>query len=189
MPLRAYGLLVLLGIVAGILLAIRRAIEAGLEVDDVLGLALWVIPGGAIGGRLFYVVEYWDERIRQPDTWDTIRTALAFTEGGLVVYGAFLGAMAGFALYVWRHKLPALAMADIMAPAMMVGLALGRIGCLLNGCCYGGESDCAVGDHVSARERPVNAEPRLCRAGERGAVLRVSRRRESGGAGETARRS
>jgi phosphatidylglycerol:prolipoprotein diacylglycerol transferase len=140
-PLRSYGILMLVGIVAGIWLAIHRAVEAGLEIDDMLGLALWVIPCGAIGGRLFYVIEYWTERIRTPDLWGTLKNALAFTEGGLVVYGAFAGAMAGFAIYVAKHKLPALALADLIAPSMMVGLAFGRIGCLMNGCCYGGESN------------------------------------------------
>jgi phosphatidylglycerol---prolipoprotein diacylglyceryl transferase len=140
-PLRGYGLMVLAGIVAGIAMSIHRALQVGLDADDILGLALWTIPGGAIGGRLFYVVQYWDGRIRQADPWDTIKNVLAFTEGGLVVYGAFVGAMVGMAIYVWRRKLPALAMADLIAPGMMVGLSLGRIGCLLNGCCYGGETD------------------------------------------------
>lgn len=139
-PVRSYGLLVLIGIVAGIALSIHRAVQSGLEVDDMLGMALWVIPGGAIGGRLFYVVQYWNDRIREPDLWGTIKNALAFTEGGLVVYGAFAGAMAAFFVYVWRNKLPALTIADIVAPGMMVGLAFGRIGCLMNGCCYGGEA-------------------------------------------------
>ena len=139
-PVRSYGLLVLVGIIAGIALTIQRAVQAGLVADDILGLALWVVPGGALGGRLFYVIQYWDDRIRQPSVWGTIKNALAFTEGGLVVYGAFVGAMVGFSIYVWRNKLPALAIADLMAPGMMVGLAIGRIGCFMNGCCYGGEA-------------------------------------------------
>jgi phosphatidylglycerol:prolipoprotein diacylglycerol transferase len=139
-PVRSYGVLMLAGIICGIALAMVRAVQAGLDAEQVLGLALWVIPGGAIGGRLFYVIQYWSTRIQQPDAWSTIKNVLAFTEGGLVVYGAFIGAMAAFAIYMLRHKLPALAMADIMAPGMMVGLSLGRLGCLMNGCCYGGES-------------------------------------------------
>jgi phosphatidylglycerol:prolipoprotein diacylglycerol transferase len=142
-PVRAYGVLVLAGIVAGIAMSIIRARQAGLEADDILSLALWVIPGGAIGGRLFYVVQYWGDRIREPDLAGTLKNIFAITEGGLVVYGAFVGAMAGFAIFVIRRKLPALALADIVAPGMMAGLALGRVGCLMNGCCYGGESDAA----------------------------------------------
>lgn len=139
-PVRSYGVLMLAGIVAGIGLSMHRAVQAGVDAEEILSLALWVIPGGAIGGRLFYVIQYWSTRIRQPDLLGTIKNVLAFTEGGLVVYGAFIGAMAGFAIYMLRRKLPALAMADLVAPGMMVGLSLGRLGCLMNGCCYGGES-------------------------------------------------
>ncbi len=142
-PIRSYGVLMLTGIVAGIAMSVVRARQAGIELDDIFSLALWVIPGGALGGRLFYVVQYWSDRIREPDLAGTLRNIFAITEGGLVVYGAFAGAMAGFAIFVMRRKLPALALADIMAPAMMAGLALGRIGCLMNGCCYGGESHAA----------------------------------------------
>lgn len=140
-PVRSYGLLVLTGLVIGIGLSMRRGWQGGLEVDDMMALALWMIPGGAIGGRLFYVIEYWGDRIRQPTAWGTIKNVLAFTEGGLVVYGAFLGVMAAFAVFVWWRKLPALAIADLVAPAVLIGLAFGRLGCLMNGCCYGGESD------------------------------------------------
>ncbi len=140
LPVRSYGLMVLLGSISGIAMSIHRARQAGLDADEILGLAVLVFIGGVVGARLFYVVEYWDARIREDQWWGTLKNALAFTEGGLVVYGAFVGAMLGFAIYVWRRKLPALAMADIVAPGMMVGLALGRVGCLLNGCCYGGES-------------------------------------------------
>jgi phosphatidylglycerol:prolipoprotein diacylglycerol transferase len=62
-------------------------------------------------------------------------------EGGLVIYGGFIGAAAGFTAFVRKHKLPLLAMADLVAPSFMIGLTLGRIGCFLNGCCYGGETD------------------------------------------------
>jgi phosphatidylglycerol:prolipoprotein diacylglycerol transferase len=140
-PVRSYGVLVLSGIVAGIAMSVYRARQTGLEADDILSLAVWLIPSGAIGGRLFYVVQYWNERIRQPDLVGTLKNIFAITEGGLVVYGAFAGAMGGFAIFVLRRKLPALALADIVAPGMMAGLAFGRIGCLMNGCCYGGESD------------------------------------------------
>ncbi len=140
-PLRGYGLMVLLGSVIGILMAIHRAQQAGVSSDEIMGLAIALFIGGVVGARLFYVIEYWPTRIRQADWWSTLTEALKYTEGGLVIYGAFIGGMIGFAVYVVRRKLPALAMADLVAPSMLVGLALGRVGCLLNGCCYGGESE------------------------------------------------
>ena len=139
-PIRGYGVMVLAGSVAGIALAIYRAQQARIPVEEIMGLAVAMFIGGVIGARLFYVVEYWDERIRQTDWLSTLKAAVSFTEGGLVIYGAFIGAMLAFAVYVRRRKLPALAIADMIAASMVVGLAFGRIGCLLNGCCYGGES-------------------------------------------------
>jgi phosphatidylglycerol:prolipoprotein diacylglycerol transferase len=135
-PLRGYGLMVLAGSIVGILMAVHRAQQARVPADEILGLAVVLFICGVVGARLFYIVEYWDSRIRKEDWWSTLKDALSYTEGGLVVYGGMLG----FAAYVWYRKLPALAMADLIAPSMMAGLALGRIGCLLNGCCYGGES-------------------------------------------------
>ena len=140
-PVRGSGVMVLTGSIAGILLAVHRARQAGVAAEEILGLAVGMFIGGVIGARLFYVIEYWDERIHKPTWQGTLKAALSFTEGGLVIYGAFLGAMVAFAIYVWRRKLPGLAVADLIAPGMLVGLAFGRIGCLLNGCCYGGETN------------------------------------------------
>ena len=61
--------------------------------------------------------------------------------GGLVVYGAFFGGVLGL-LWFWRkHRIPLLATADLIAPSLALGVAIGRIGCLLNGCCFGGECE------------------------------------------------
>ena len=125
-PIRGYGMMVLMGSIAGIWLSIRRAGEAGIPGEEIMGLAVWMFIAGVAGARLFYIVEYWDDRIRQADWLSTLKAALSFTEGGLVMR---------------RRRLPALALADMISAGMLVGLAFGRIGCLMNGCCYGGESD------------------------------------------------
>jgi phosphatidylglycerol:prolipoprotein diacylglycerol transferase len=158
-PIRSYGLLVLIGLVTGIGLSMRRGLQGGLSLDDMMALAIWMIPGGAIGGRLFYVIEYWNERIRQPTLWGTVKNAIAFTEGGLVVYGAFLGAMAAFLAFVAWRKLPALAIADLVAPAVLIGQAFGRVGCLMNGCCYGGEADVAWAITFPRENSPTTPSP------------------------------
>jgi phosphatidylglycerol:prolipoprotein diacylglycerol transferase len=139
-PVRGYGVMVLTGSVAGIALAVYRGQKVGIFAEEIMGLAIALFIGGVIGARLFYVIEYWDNGIRKADWLSTLKAALSFTEGGLVIYGAFIGAMIGFAFYVSRRKLPALALADLIVPSMLLGLAFGRIGCLLNGCCYGGET-------------------------------------------------
>jgi phosphatidylglycerol:prolipoprotein diacylglycerol transferase len=109
----------------------------GLDPEVVYSFAFHVFVGGIAGARLFYVIEYW-EQFQAPTLWATIGAIANVTQGGLVVYGSLIGGAATGLWYLRRHKLPILAMADLVTPGMMLGLALGRIGCLLNGCCHGG---------------------------------------------------
>ncbi|MCH2113508.1 MAG: prolipoprotein diacylglyceryl transferase [Pirellulales bacterium] len=140
LPIRGYGVMVLLGSLAGIWLAVLRAQQMRLHPDVIFSLAFGMFVCGIVGARLFYVVEYWNPRFQFDEWTNTLVKIVSFTQGGLVVYGALLGATIAFIVFVRRHRLPALAMADLIAPSLLVGLAFGRIGCLLNGCCYGGES-------------------------------------------------
>jgi phosphatidylglycerol:prolipoprotein diacylglycerol transferase len=141
LPIRGYGVMLLAGIVSGVAMAAYRARKGGLDAEVIISLAFWLVISGVIGARLFYVVEYWDEKFARLSLRDTLLEVINVPQGGLVIYGGFLGAAAGFTAFVRKHGLPFLAMADLIAPSMMIGLALGRIGCLLNGCCYGGPTD------------------------------------------------
>jgi phosphatidylglycerol:prolipoprotein diacylglycerol transferase len=96
---------------------------------------------GVIGARLFYVVEYWEQNFAGLGFRDTLFEILNVPQGGLVIFGGFIGAAIGFAWFIRKQRLPLLAMADLAAPCMAIGLAFGRVGCLLSGCCYGGQSD------------------------------------------------
>ncbi|HCK41197.1 MAG: hypothetical protein CMJ72_02130 [Planctomycetaceae bacterium] len=140
LPIRGYGVMVLLGSLSGIGLAMVRARQMNLNPDIIFSLAFGMFVCGIIGARLFYVIEYWDTRFQFDDWPSTFLAIVKFTEGGLVVYGSLIGATVAFLWFMRRQRLPALAMADLIAPSLLVGLAFGRIGCLLNGCCYGGES-------------------------------------------------
>jgi phosphatidylglycerol---prolipoprotein diacylglyceryl transferase len=141
MPIRGYGVMVLLGATSGVAMATYRAKRIGLNPEIVWSMAVWLLLGGVIGARLFYVIEYWDERFRTDSLWRTIALVLNFPEGGLVVYGALFGGLAAIMAFARKHRLPFLAICDLIAPSFAIGLALGRIGCLLNGCCYGGPAD------------------------------------------------
>ncbi len=141
LPLRGYGLMVLLGSVAGLAMAIHRGKQMGIHPDKILSLAFGMFLCGIVGARLFYVIEYWNTRFQFDDWQSTLLAIIKFTEGGLVVYGALIGASVAFLVFTYRNKMPALALADLIAPSLLIGLAFGRIGCLLNGCCYGGETD------------------------------------------------
>jgi phosphatidylglycerol:prolipoprotein diacylglycerol transferase len=141
LPVRGYGVMLLVAIVAGVGLAMHRARQGGLDPEIILSLSIWLVVCGIVGARLFYVTEYWDESFAGKSVRETLLEVANIPEGGLVIYGGLIGAAFGFVVFVLKHGLPLLAMADLLAPSMAVGLAFGRIGCFLNGCCYGGVSD------------------------------------------------
>lgn len=140
-PIRGYGVMLIAAAVSGLGLAYVRMRQAGLNPDLLFSLALWMFVLGIVGGRVFYVMEYWETNYASLSPGKALVEALKYANGGLVVYGALVGATVAFLLFVRRHHLPTLAMADLVAPSLVVGLAFGRIGCLLNGCCFGGVAD------------------------------------------------
>src|SRR5690606_8381302 len=72
---------------------------------------------------------------------ETFFALLNVTQGGLVVYGSVIAAACALIVFCRRNRLPVFAISDLIAPSLLVGLALGRVGCFLNGCCYGGICD------------------------------------------------
>ncbi len=129
-----YGLFVAAGFWLGAWTAARRAPRAGVSPESVWDL-LWVlILAGIVGARALYVASYWERDFRG----EPLREIFMVHHGGLVFHGGFLLAtLAGFAWCHWR-RLPAWTIADVLAPSLALGHAIGRIGCLINGCCYGG---------------------------------------------------
>jgi phosphatidylglycerol---prolipoprotein diacylglyceryl transferase len=140
LAIRGYGVMLLSGVVAAIALAVVRARRYGISEEVILAIAPWAVAGGIIGARLFYVIEYRDQFF-SPDPLATIGKIFNFTQGGLVVYGSFIGGFVGAAGFVLRHGLPLLRLGDVIVPTLFIGLALGRVGCLMNGCCYGGPQE------------------------------------------------
>ncbi len=140
--IRGYGVMLMLAVLAGVGLSLYRAKQKGVDPEIILSLAMWLFVSGIIGARLFYVVEYW-ELFDRPDLslLEKLGAIINLTQGGLVVYGSLLAGGAALIVFVYKYKLPGLALADLIAPGMVLGGAIGRIGCFLNGCCYGGISD------------------------------------------------
>ncbi|MDG2206742.1 MAG: prolipoprotein diacylglyceryl transferase [Pirellulales bacterium] len=144
LPVRSYGVMTMVAIISAVLLASRRASACGLSKDTIYAFAFWFCVAGFIGARVFHVIEYWRPVYRK-ETADgslalvpTLLGMANIPQGGLVVYGSLIGGMVAFVCLVRRFKLPPLAFADLIAPSMLLGLAIGRLGCLLNGCCFGG---------------------------------------------------
>ena len=132
LPVRGYGMMLMLAILASSGTARWRARQLGIDPELIVSLTLWMVISGIVGARLFYVIQYREQYWSHP--W----TIFQFYEGGLVVYGALVGACLGSYLFLRKRKLSVLAMADLVAPGLILGLAIGRIGCFMNGCCWGG---------------------------------------------------
>jgi phosphatidylglycerol:prolipoprotein diacylglycerol transferase len=133
--LHTYGLFAALGFLAGYgiasMMARRRGISPAVIGDALVPLLL----GGLLGARLFYVLFHGAEFSGQ---WlDTLK----IWQGGLMWQGGFLGALVTLTFFLRRRHLSFLPLADIFAPAVAVGQALGRVGCLFAGCCYGRACD------------------------------------------------
>ncbi len=147
LPIRGYGVMVLIGVISAVALAIHRARQRGVDPEIIISLALWLFVGGMLGARAFYVIEYWRTQFYRVDAasnFDLIGTlsgVLNIAKGGLVIYGALIGGAASSLYFLLKFRLPVLRLADIAAPSMVLGLAIGRIGCFFNGCCFGGACD------------------------------------------------
>ncbi len=139
-PVQAYGTMMLLGIVSAVALAVWRAPKFGFRGDQVFEICFWLCIPGILGARLFYVIEYWND-FQAPTLLETLFRIVNIPGGGLVVYGSIIGGILGGIVYLATHHLSISRMFDLLAPSLMLGLALGRIGCFLNGCCFGGVCD------------------------------------------------
>lgn len=140
LPIQAWGTMLFVAMACGVALSMYRARRVGLDPELILSLAVWCMVWGILGARVFYVIEYWPKF--QKASWgETLFAVINLTQGGMVVYGSLLAGGAALLAFIWRHRLPALAMTDLIAPGAVLGVALGRIGCFLNGCCYGGLSE------------------------------------------------
>ncbi|MGI9471258.1 MAG: prolipoprotein diacylglyceryl transferase [Rubripirellula sp.] len=140
MAVRGYGVMLLTGVGSAVLLAAYRAKQRGFDPELIYSIAPWAFFGGILGARLFFVIQYRDEFISD-SIGATLVNMLKFTEGGLVVYGSFIGGFLAVSFYLIRRQLPWLKFGDVIVPCMFLGVFFGRIGCVMNGCCYGGRCE------------------------------------------------
>lgn len=151
LPIRGYGTMLLVAVVVAAGLAVWRGRQLGIDADTIFGITFWLFVPGIIGARIFYVIEYWPNFYVAPAgpslgdmlaaAGATVRGLFNVAQGGLVVYGSLIGGLTGILAFSRVYKLPVLATLDLMAPSLVLGAAIGRVGCLLNGCCFGGACD------------------------------------------------
>ncbi|RPJ42979.1 MAG: prolipoprotein diacylglyceryl transferase [Candidatus Latescibacterota bacterium] len=130
-PIRSYGVMIALSFAIGIWLAVRRGRKRGVDPGRITDLSIVILIASIVGARLLYVLPYWGEFAANP------LRVFEIWRGGLTMYGGLAGAVLASALYMRAKRMPFWKVADIVAPSVALGLSLTRVGCFLNGCCFG----------------------------------------------------
>lgn len=129
--LYSYGVLVAIGVWMAVLLLRTNAKQIFIGSSTVVDLAFVAIVSGFIGARVFYVTQYWDYFRTSP------LEVLKIWEGGIILYGGLIGGFVGFSIFVQAKRLPFLMLLDLFVPPLALAQGFGRVGCFLNGCCFG----------------------------------------------------
>lgn len=146
-----HGVMTFVAVAVAVYLVARWGGKEGMIVDSIYSVAVWAIIGGVIGARVLHVIDFWDEVYK-----DDFISVFQVWSGGIAIYGAILGGFAGGALYImirnsdwflamWAKVFPFMGephranlpgtgrLADITAPALLIGMAIGRVGDIING--------------------------------------------------------
>ena len=142
--IHSYGLLLGLAFWVGLNWLTREAHRQGWDENQVTTLCLVLIVVSILGARAMFVAGHWSSYAADPVA------ALRVWEGGLTLYGGILLAIPAGILYCLRSGLPLWPVADAVAPTLALGMALGRLGCFFNGCCYGHPTSLRWGVHYPA---------------------------------------
>lgn len=130
--IKSYGLMMVLGFLAALWMARRRCLKLRENPLHITNFAVYPLLAGVVGARAMHVMHNWSSFYRHD-----LKAIFAIWSGGLEFLGGLVLAILVMLVYFKHKKLPILKFLDILAPAAMLGLAFGRVGCLLNGCCYG----------------------------------------------------
>ncbi len=131
LAIHTYGVLVASGFLLGLALAVRQAMKEGISPERIIDIGFYVILSAIAGSRLFFVAINAGHYIQHP------LDIFKIWEGGLVFYGGLISALPVAIWYIKKHNLDLWSIADIFAPSLAIGHALGRLGCFFAGCCYG----------------------------------------------------
>lgn len=135
---RSYGFMLALSFLVGIYLAAWRAKRRGVKPQYMLDLSVYIILSAVVGSRFLYVLFHLED-------YSSPLEFFALWEGGATFYGGLALSLAASVWFTRRKGLSFLAVADIMAPSIALGMALTRVGCFLSGCCFGRPTDAAWG--------------------------------------------
>ena len=166
----SYGVLLAAAYLGGLQFALVRARSRGLDAARVMDLGIYIIVSALVGAKLLLVLVDADHFLREP------ADLLSLARSGGVFYGGLILAVIVGLWYVRKHQLPTWRIADVIAPGIAFGHVVGRLGCFLAGCCYGHETDRAVGRDVHQPARAGERRHAAGRAAAPHAALRGGRR-------------
>lgn len=136
-PVYGYGSMLLLGFLVAGWFASLRAKREGMDPELIWDAAMWVFIPGIVGARAFFIVQNRQQFFEGKQGLDVIKAIFNLPEGGLVLYGGVILGGVSYYLFCLKRKISPLALADVITPAIFIGILFGRLGCFLNGCCYG----------------------------------------------------
>lgn len=139
-PVYGFGAMLFITFIVCTLWGMRRGKRVGMPPERFQDMVIWIFISGIIGARVLYMIQY-SHQFPNSSILDLVSAFFRIWEGGIIFYGSALGGTLGYALFYWYvlRKIPInkWQLADAVAPILALGLAIGRIGCYLNGCCWG----------------------------------------------------
>jgi phosphatidylglycerol:prolipoprotein diacylglycerol transferase len=147
---KSYGLMMVVGFLVAVLLVRRLSRSITPDPQFITSGALYALLAGVVGARIFYVVHYWEQFRYRP------LSVFAVWQAGLELLGGVILAVTAVLLYLWYRKLPIRRYLDILAIGLMLALVFGRIGCFLNGCCFGKPTDVPWAVRFPYRSHPYH---------------------------------
>ncbi|MCD6228047.1 MAG: prolipoprotein diacylglyceryl transferase [Candidatus Omnitrophica bacterium] len=133
-----YGVLVFLGVVAGYFFSLVQVKKEGIDKKDFSDIVFWSLIWGFIGARIFYILLNFKFFLRDP-------LGIGLSRAGFVFYGGVFFGLGAFYILTRKRNLDFLKLADILVLALLLGHAIGRIGCFSYGCCYGKPTSSWIG--------------------------------------------
>lgn len=134
-PIRSYGVMILIGFVTGLWLVRRRAASFGIDVQKVTDLSFYLLIAGILGARILFILQELPHYSKHLDEVFSLKFE------GLTSFGGLIGGAAFAVVWGIRNKVKLSYLTDLLAPGFMLAHVFGRVGCFLNGCCYGGVCD------------------------------------------------
>ncbi|HTQ09089.1 MAG TPA: prolipoprotein diacylglyceryl transferase [Fimbriimonadaceae bacterium] len=128
-PIHTYGVLMVIAFLVALAFARKRATRYGISPNKLSDMAFVMLIAGVLGARILFLIQ------EPPRDWHEY---FSIQFAGLTSFGGLIGGALVAIWWVWRKKMPMRPMLDVLGPPLLVGWAIGRVGCLMNGCCYGG---------------------------------------------------